>query len=194
MPSKIRPDDWDKLFAPGAPRRGGPLRTLVNVILAVTFVALLVGGAAFVLNYSNQQRATAQALATAAMATAAPQQTATAEAASLATATRYAIRTATAIARLTPQVAGEPAIGIGVVTRSGNLRSEPLVADTTVIGLIWAGDEVTLLEQRDVDGQTWFRVRLDRPAQNRSGEGVAAGSSGWASALLLSQPTPVATP
>ena len=78
MPSKIRTDDWDKLFAPGAPRRGGPLRTLVNVILAVTFVGLLVGGAAFVLNYSNQQRATAQALATVAMATAAPMRTATA--------------------------------------------------------------------------------------------------------------------
>jgi hypothetical protein len=193
----MRPDDWDRLFAPNAYRRGGPLQALVNILIAILFVVAVGGGAIFVSNYSNRQRALASANATAVAATAAPIQTATARIAAQATATRFAIQTATALARQAPQPAQatpEPVLGIGVVTRGGNLRSEPVVADNTVIGLIWAGDEITFLERRQVADQTWFRVRLTRSASDRSGAGVDAGISGWVSSLLLSGPTPAPTP
>ena len=44
MPSKIRPDDWDRLFAPNAPRRGGPLRALLTILITVIVIALLGAG------------------------------------------------------------------------------------------------------------------------------------------------------
>jgi hypothetical protein len=62
------------------------------------------------------------------------------------------------------------------------------VAPETVVGLIYPGDKITFLERRVVDGQTWFRIRVDQPATNRVGDGVPSGTEGWASALLLSTP------
>jgi hypothetical protein len=163
---------------------------LANVLIAILVIALLAGGATFIINYSNQQRSAARALATIVAATNNPLATSTAAAAVEETATRFAIRTATAIARQTPETTPEATLGAGVVTRGGNLRSEPKVADSTVVGLLWAGDQITFLEQRDVGGQTWFRVRVTKPSANRSGDGVPVGTAGWASSVLVSKPTP----
>ena len=195
MPSKIDPGDWDRLFAPNAPHRGGPLRALVNVLVVALVLILIAGGTTYAIRYRNQQYASAVATATVVAATVRPLQTQTAQAITQAqqraTATTEAQRTATAQAgHPTP----EPGIGVGAVERGGNLRSEPRVEATTVIGLIWPGDQITFLERRDVGGQTWYRIQVTKEAADRAGTGVPAGTAGWASATLLSQPAPVATP
>ncbi|MFL5806426.1 MAG: SH3 domain-containing protein [Roseiflexaceae bacterium] len=189
MPAKIHPGDWDRLFAPNAPRRGGPLRALVNVLLTIIIITLLGVGGVFAINYRNNQIATQAATATAIAPTIAAIRTQTAEAKANATATYVTSRTATAIAK---QPTPEPSLGAGIVVSGGNLRQEP--PGGAVIGLIWPGDEVFYIQEQQVGGQTWFRIRLIKPASNRSGEGVAAGTVGWASGTLVSPPTPVVTP
>jgi hypothetical protein len=202
VPSKIRPDDWDRLFAPNAPRRGGPLRALGNLLLLVVLLGLVAGGARFLIGYREQQAASAAATAVAFQTNVAPGLTAaaapTATALMQLTATRFTIQTATAAAALgtvvvTPvtPVAG---LGVGIVTSGGNLRSEPRIASDTVMGLIWPGDQVAFVERREVDGQAWFHIQVLQPAPDRGGEGVPAGADGWASASLLSAPTPAPAP
>jgi hypothetical protein len=205
VPSKIRPDDWDRLFRPNAPRRGGPLRVLGNIVLTLVLLGLIGGGAVFALDYRNTQVAQITATAIAFRTNVAPGLTATAGPTATfqaqLTATRFTIQTATAAAAqgapltATPGPAATPpaSLGVGVVTAGGNLRIEPLIADN-VVGLIWPGDQVALIERREVDGQVWFRVQLLQPAPNRGGQGVAPGEDGWASATLLSPPTPVPLP
>jgi hypothetical protein len=185
VPAKIHPGDWDRLFAPNAPRRGGPLRALMNVLLTIIVITLLGAGGVFAIGYRNDRIAAQIATATAVAPTIAAIRTQTAEAVANATATRVASRAATAVAG---QPTPEPSLGIGTVVSGGNLRQEP--PNGTVIGLIWPGDEIKFLQEQQVGGQTWFRIRLTKPAANRSGEGVAADTVGWASATLLSPPTP----
>lgn len=189
MPAKIRPGDWDRLFAPNAPRRGGPLRALVNVLIIAAVLALLGGGSVFAMRYRNKQIATANATATAVAPTIAAvlaQRTATA---AQATATVDAARTATAVAK---QPTPEVALGTGVVLNGGNLRQE--APDGAVIGVLAVGDEITFLQEQEVGGQTWFHIRIVKPAANRGSGSAPADSVGWASATLLSAPTPVAGP
>lgn len=192
MSSNMNPGDWDRLFAPNAPRRGGPLRALFNLVLAAILIAVLVGGGTIALSYRQQQTESLIATATAFTGTVAPQLTSTAAAGqtaeALRTATRFAMRTATAAAAANPTGTPEPGIGSGQVVNGGNLRSEPRIAPETVIGLIYPGDTITFLERRTVGGQLWLRIRIVQPAANRAGEGVASGTEGWASATLLSPP------
>jgi hypothetical protein len=188
VPAKIHPGDWDRLFAPNAPRRGGPLRALVNVLITIIMITLLGVGGVFAIKYRNDQIASQIATATAIAPTIALIQTQRAAEIANATATRVASRTATAIAK---QPTPEALIGAGIVTSGGNLRREAPAG--AVIGLLWEGDEVNLLQEQQVGGQTWFRIRLIKPAPNRGGDGVAAGTVGWASGSLLSPPTPVPT-
>lgn len=199
MPSKIRLDDWDRLFAPNAPRRGGPLRALGNVLVAFVLVGLIMTGASFVQGQREQQQAAAAATAEAFATNVAPGLTATAgptaTAAVQLTATRFSIQTAQALGpqAATPAIP-QASLGLGIVTSGGNLRSEPRIADETVVGLIWPGDEVAFVEQRQVGGQLWFRIQVIQAAAERGGEGVPPGADGWASATLLSLPTPVPAP
>ena len=201
MPSKIRPDDWDRLFAPNAPRRGGPLRALGNLLLLTVVLGLVAAGATFGLNYREQQTVSASATAVAFATNVAPGLTATAGPTATIvaqlTATRFVRQTATAAAAqgtVAVPAAPLPALGVGVVTAGGNLRSEPRIAGDTVVGLIWPGDTVAFVERREVSGQEWFRIQVVQPAPDRGGDGVPAGTDGWAAASLLSQPTPVPSP
>lgn len=182
VPSKIRKDDWERLFGPNAPRRGGPLQGLGNVLIVLIMLGVFFAGTQFLLRYRDQQQATARANATLIAATAYPRATQTAAAA---TATNQAVIAARTAAAQPTAVAG---IGTGTVQQGGNLRREPAIDPTNIVGLIYPGDEITFLEQRDVSGQTWYRVQLLKPAANRPGPGVEAGGQGWASSLLLSQP------
>lgn len=191
MPRVMRSDDWDRLFAPNAPKRGGPLRALISLILFALLLGALAVGAAWLASERQQQAERLAATATAYIGTVVPQLTSVAGATQTVeaqgTATRIALRTATAQAAANPTGTPEPGIGRGEVVRGGNLRREPLIAEN-IVGLIYPGDQITFLERRTVGGQIWFRIRVDQPAPERSGEGVPAGTEGWASALLLSTP------
>jgi hypothetical protein len=191
VPAKIRPGDWDRLFAPNAPRRGGPLRTLLNLALVFIVITLIGVGSVFAVNYRNERIASQQATLDVVAPTLIARATQTVAAATAAADARTAARTATALAS---QPTAEPTLGSGLVTSGGNLRKEPRVAPDTVIGLLWTGDQVTFLEEQLVGGQSWFRIRVITPATNRGGDGVGPGTVGWVSGTLLSQPTPVVRP
>lgn len=98
MPSKIRPGDWDRLFAPNAPRRGGPLRALVTTFITLILIVLIAVGGIYLTRYRAQQTASLIATATAIAPTVQARDTQTAAAATAATATRVAQRTATVVA------------------------------------------------------------------------------------------------
>ncbi len=66
------------------------------------------------------------------------------------------------------------------------MRTEPRVDPATVKGLIWPGDELAVFEERNVDTQKWYRVRITRAAANRAGAGLPVESEGWVSAGLVS--------
>ncbi len=185
MPAKIDPNDWDRLYAPNAPRRNGPIGVFISLALIGVVIALIMFGAQYFLALRESQIAAQVVRATSAAATSFPLQTSEAIAAA---ATEQA-KAVTATARAaTP--ARSPILGIGAVNRGGNLRSEPRVVADTVLGLIWPGDQIEFLEQRDVDGQLWYRIRVTRLAPARDGNGVAIGTEGWASATLLSPVAP----
>lgn len=180
MPSKIRNDDWERLFGPHAPRRSGPLQIIGGLLLTLVLLAGVTAGTLYLLRYRDQQQVAARATATIVAATVYPQVTAT-----------IAARTAIAAANLAAQTAAaQPTrvagIGAGVVKQGGNLRREPSTDKNNVVGLIWAGDQVLFLEQKDSGGQTWFRIQVVTPASDRAGAGVAAGTQGWASSVLVS--------
>jgi hypothetical protein len=184
MPPRVDPRDWDKLFRPGAPRRGGPLRALANVLIVGAVVVLLGGGAFFGLRF-GLDRVRASNAATA-------QAVATSNAVVIATRTARALEaTATASVALvaTPTVAAAVPIGRGSVVAGGNLRSQPVVAPETVIGQICAGDQVDFLEQStSADGSLWFRIRVTQVVADCTPQRVTLGSLGWASSTLLSPP------
>ena len=170
MPSKIRPDDWDRLFAPGAPRRGGPLRALVTILIAVAVIGLLGVGTTYTLNLRQERIAQISATQTAIAPTNAAIRTATALAQQQATATLVAARTATAIAK-TPTAIPEGTL-IAKVTNGGNVREAPI--NGRVLDQINAGETIQLVEKTK-DG-SWFKV-----AYTRNGAAI----SGWVSRTLL---------
>jgi hypothetical protein len=170
VPSKIRPDDWDRLFIPNAPRRGGPLRALLNIIIAVLLVSLLSVGTAFALNFREQRVAQSVAIATAAAATAVPQMTATAQARLNATATIAAIYTSTAIAN---QPAATPeGLLTATVFNGGNVREAPI--NGQALDQVNAGERVQLLMKNDAG--SWFKISYGRGSRT---------ITGWVSKTLL---------
>ncbi|HMQ32355.1 MAG TPA: SH3 domain-containing protein [Chloroflexaceae bacterium] len=186
MPPRVDPRDWDRHFRPGAPRRGGPLRALANVLLIGSAVALLGGGAFFGLRFGiDRVRANNAATAVAVQ---------TSNAVVLAARTARALEaTSTAAAVVVaPTPTAPPAaapIGRGSVIAGGNLRSQPVVSPETVIGQVCAGDEVDFLEQSTAaDGSLWYRIRVTEVSGACTPQRVTLGSLGWASSTLLSPP------
>lgn len=186
MPPKVDPRDWDRHFRPGAPRRGGPLRALANVLLIGIAVALVGGGAFFGLRFGLDRIRASNAATAVAIETSNAVVLAARTARALdATATAGALAAAP-----TPTAAPEAApIGRGSVLAGGNLRSQPVVSPETVIGQICAGDQVDFLEQSTAaDGSLWYRVRITEVAGACTPQRVTLGSLGWASSTLLSPP------
>jgi hypothetical protein len=170
VPSKIRPDDWDRLFAPSAPRRGGPLRALMNILIAVAVIALLGAGTAYAINYRQERFVQAVATATAFAPTAAAARTALALADQQATATLVMARTATALAKLpTPTPEGGLTAG---VANGGNVREAPI--DGRPLDQVNAGETIRLLEKTQDSG--WFKITYTRNG---------ATITGWVSRTLL---------
>jgi hypothetical protein len=186
----MRPNDWDYYFGPHAPRRGGPLRALANLLIFGLVLGLLGASGAFAWNqYGTLQVArsqTAVAQETVNVAIIASRTARTLSTREAATAAVVAGQTATAgVAPPTPA-----ALGLGsIAPPGGNLRREPRIAPETVIGLVWPGDEVALLEQQSTASGVWYRIRITKIGPNRAGEGVPVGTEGWASGTLL-QPLP----
>jgi Tfp pilus assembly protein PilX len=170
VPSKIRPDDWDRLFAPNAPRRGGPLRALVNILIIVVVIALLGAGTAYAFNLRQQRYAQAVATATAYAPTAGAIRTATAVAYEHATATLVTARTATAQAKL-PTATPEGAL-TATVANGGNVREAPI--NGRPLDQVNAGENIRLLEKTKDGG--WFKVTYTRNG---------AAITGWVSRTLL---------
>ncbi|NTU82537.1 MAG: SH3 domain-containing protein [Chloroflexales bacterium] len=185
MPPKADPRDWDRLFRPKAPRRGGPLRALANLLLVGAGVGLLAGGAFFAIRFGLERARTTNA--------ATAQAIETSNAAVIATRTARALEdtaTAAVVLAATPTAPSDaPPIGRGSVVAGGNLRSQPLVSPETVIGQICAGDLVDFLEQSITDdGSLWYRIRITQVAGDCTAQRVSLGSLGWASSTLLSPP------
>jgi hypothetical protein len=170
VPSKIRPDDWDRLFAPNAPRRGGPLRALLNILIAVAVIALIGAGTLYAVNFRQQRFAQAVATATAFAPTAAAASAATALAQQQATATLVTARTATAVAKLpTPTPEG----GLSAtVANGGNVREAPV--NGRPLDQVNAGEAIRLVA-KNADS-SWFKITYARNG---------ATISGWVSRTLL---------
>jgi len=165
VPSKINPNDWDRLFAPNAPRRGGPLRALVNILLTIVLLVVIGVGAVFLQNVRAQQLVQAVATATSAAATALPLRTATAQANLNATATVLAHATAAAA---TPT----PTALTASVANGGNVRETPV--NGRPLDQVKPGEVVQLL-QKNQDG-SWFKISYARDGQT---------ITGWISKTLL---------
>jgi hypothetical protein len=185
---KAKPSDWDRLFRKGHPRRGGPLRILLNLLIAGLTLGLVTIAVILGINGFSTSRANTAAT-----------QSANSTMVMIALATRTAeaqARTATSAAQVaiptdTPLPSPTPFIGSGSVLVGGNLRSEPIIADETVIGLICPGDRIDFLEERTIaDNNIWYRIRIVETAADCAPQHVTIGSSGWASATLLSVPEP----
>jgi Tol biopolymer transport system component len=85
-----------------------------------------------------------------------------------------------------PAIEATPSQAVGLVTNGGNLRTEPRIAPQTVIGQVCPGDQVALLESRQVDSTLWYRVRLNQLAKDCDPSRVAVDAEGWLSSLLIS--------
>lgn len=187
MPLRPDPRDWDRLFRQGAPRRGGPLRALVNLLLIGAVLGLLGFGTTFALGRLEVARQ--QTIEEVQTGTANAIRIYTARTAESQRETEEATAQAAALPTATP--APPPTIGRGSVLNGGNLRNQPVVQPETVIGQVCPGDTVDFLEQTTTaDGSRWYRIRITATGPDCSPQRVTLGSSGWASATLLSQPAP----
>src|SRR5689334_11830633 len=170
VPSKIRPDDWDRLFAPNAPRRGGPLRALITILATVAVIALLGVGTVYALNYRQERFAQAVATATAYAPTGAAIRTATALVEQHATATLVTALTATAQAKLATPT---PKPGLAAtVANGGNVREAPI--NGRPLDQVNAGETIKLLAK--TQDAAWFKVTYARNG---------ATITGWVSRTLL---------
>ncbi|NNJ10398.1 SH3 domain-containing protein [Chloroflexales bacterium ZM16-3] len=189
MPPKADPRDWDRYFRPGAPRRGGPLRALANILLIGVTLGILGGAGLFAWSFGRERAQQSAATSVSMIETSNAGTIATQTARALATVTAQSVVAPSSIA--TPTATPEPILGRGSVTNGGNLRSEPVVAPETVVGQVCVGDQIDFLEQRALsDGAVWYRIRLTVAAADCTPQRVTVGSVGWASASLLSEITP----
>lgn len=165
MPKHTPISDWDRLFAPNAPRRRGPIALFISMTLVLCFMTVLLVGANFGVNQYNKQSA-----ALALTATPLWKQ-------------YYIDQTATALASAAASVPTSAPERTAEVTTTANLRSEPRIAPETVVGQVVAADAVTILEEQIGGDGTWYRVRL-----TSTGGTLATGTEGWISSTLLKLP------
>lgn len=189
MPPKTDPRDWERLFE-GRRRQRGPLRIVMIALIAGILLLGLIGAAPFVLDQIEVSRVVAlqtQIVYQTREARATAQQAATQSAIAILTQTSSPSPTAT----LLPTPTSAPVIGRAQVINGGNIRSAPRVSADTVIGQVCVGDRVELLEEQTIgDNNRWYRLRVVATADNCVPQRVSAGTEGWVSATLLSQPEP----
>jgi hypothetical protein len=71
------------------------------------------------------------------------------------------------------------------IAQGGNIRSEPSLANDTIIGQVCPGDGIEVLEERTVDGTRWYRIRVTSLAADCVPQHVAEDTEGWVSNVLL---------
>ncbi len=187
MPARIKPHDWDRLFRPSTPQRGGPLNALVNILIICVVLGIFTGGTVFAVQYNAERQSILQA-------TQAVQSTEQAVSAIETEATQAAESMLQQTAAAVTDAMFAEAIGAGQVIAAGNLRTEPVIAPETVAGQICIGDTIAFLEQRVTGGTTWYRIRIINTTEECTPQRVPIGTVGWASNTLLSAPGPVPTP
>lgn len=82
-----------------------------------------------------------------------------------------------------------PAPPVGEAAVVANLRSEPRIADETVVGKLCPGDVLDYLTTQHVGDTQWFFVRVASTAGDCDGGRVAIGAEGWAAASVVSEPS-----
>lgn len=115
---------------------------------------------------------------------AAEAQTATAAAIEEANFVAAIMQTASAQPTQTPDAASS--LPTASVSHGGNLRSETIVATTTVIGQVCPGDQVAILARQQVGAALWYKVRLTGTAADCNPKRVAVGTEGWLNRSLIS--------
>jgi hypothetical protein len=181
VPPKVDPRDWERLFS-GRRRRRGPLRTLVTALVGGLLILGLISAAPFILRQIEISREVMRPTQIAL-------QTREARATAQRTATQQSTLTPTPIP--SPTATPPPIIGRARVINGGNIRSEPRIAAETVIGQVCVGDQVELLAEETLAGNNrWYRLRVVATANDCAPQRVKAGTEGWVSATLLSQPEP----
>lgn len=186
MPARIKPHDWDRLFRPNTPQRGGPLDALVNILIICVVLGIFAGGSIFAIKYNAERQSVLQA-------TQAVQLTEQAGSAIGTEATQAAESMLQQTAAIATDSMFAGAIGAGQVITSGNLRTEPMMGEN-VIGQICIGDTIAFLEERAIEGTTWYRIRIVNITDACTPERVPTGMEGWASNSLLSAPGPLPAP
>jgi hypothetical protein len=88
-----------------------------------------------------------------------------------------------------PTTTTMPTPPAGQVAKGGNLRSEPRIAPETVIGQLCANDGIEFVSQQLVGKDLWYRVRVTDRKADCTAKQVALGTEGWASSILLSEPS-----
>lgn len=183
MPPKADPRDWERLFS-GRRRRRGPLHTLVTALVGGLLILGLINAAPFVLRQTEISRETVRPTQIAL-------QTREARATGQQAAAQQPTPTFTPSPIPSPTVTPPPIIGRAQVINGGNIRSEPRIAAETVIGQICVGDQVELLAEETFAGNNrWYLLRVIATADDCVPQRVRAGTEGWVSATLLSQPEP----
>jgi hypothetical protein len=78
-----------------------------------------------------------------------------------------------------------PDTPIGTVNNGGNLRSDTVFADDTVIGQVCPGDQVAILDERNAEEILWYRIRVTELAADCHPERVSLDTEGWLSSILV---------
>jgi hypothetical protein len=78
-----------------------------------------------------------------------------------------------------------PDTPIGTVNNGGNLRSDTVFADDTVIAQVCPGDQVAILEERNAEEILWYRIRVTELAADCHPERAALDTEGWLSSILV---------
>ncbi len=91
-----------------------------------------------------------------------------------------------------------PPAALADVVQDGNLRSEPRIADDTVVAQVCPGDVLQLLEEFTRDDVQWLRVTVQQQGATAcSPNRAAVESTGWVSGLVVqrrgvaAEPTPL---
>lgn len=87
----------------------------------------------------------------------------------------------------TPAPTVPPDAPIGVINTSDNLRTEPRIADDTVIGPVCPGDTVAILDEQQPGDVLWYRLQVTSLDGDCHPARVRANQEGWISSVMVTR-------